>query len=51
MVDREVWLTSVGDHRGDTLLKEFAEWCMSRWPCELEYLGRKIEPAELVLED
>jgi len=51
MVDHEVWLTSVGDHRGDTLLKEFAEWCMSRWPCELEYFGRKIEPAEIVLED
>jgi hypothetical protein len=51
MVDNEVWLTSVGDRRGDTLLKEFAAWCMSRWPCNLEYFGRKIEPEELVLED
>jgi hypothetical protein len=25
-----------------SLLKKFAEWCMSRWPCELEYFGRKV---------
>ena len=51
MVENEVWLTSVGDPLGDALLKEFAEWCMSRWSCNLEYFGRKITPEELILAD